>query len=1013
MDTGEAQIIGVGTFGSAAGDDEELPAGAPQWAPLSFVPEVTSQVAEAVRGLGYAVTTRLDPARDELRGVLDDGTGPRVVHVLSHGYQADRGDFRLDMVPADGRIGETTSVSNWASTAQAQRRPTLFLLDLCGAGRVARLPTHLHEAGRETYAWVIAAADADEEAYDGRFSVAVSQVLKELGHTGLGTDPSRRFVSFSLVARQIAMRLEGAQGRVQTVRATPLDPSADEPSLPFFPNPLFVEALDQQLRPAVHAPVRDFLDELDPLDARHFADKAGWHFTGRRSQLRRLARWLDDPSDAVPGSAVCVVTGSPGTGKSALLGALVCAAHPLLAEQARHIRERLEPACRPAVHPRIAAVQARQRSANDVVLALAEQLRLTEPEGGWSPEAFVAAVATMRETPTVVVDALDEALDPGAVTYRILLPLAELRRARTDGEGAVPGRPSAGRQHAEGLAGCRVVVGMRPWVDFAPLRSHIGHRGLLIDLDGGDPDELQSDLATYLDDVLTGVDGYRGGSARRVREALVKAASKRLALTQRDGERWGEFLVASVFARYLAAEQAAQTVDEAKDLGGKVPIALPDILELDLSARPNAATARALLVAVAHAKGEGMPAELAYSLAEVFHDASGTADFADALAVSLFYLRTGIDTDGTTLYRPFHQGLADYLRAYPYRPVDRVRRSEPVGHIPAAGRVLDTLLGRPNEVSTKQMMWANAAPYLLRHIIQHAQDVSRDREFIIDPEFLVHADPSSLITALLRYSSEKDEVGLAGVVYRASVREHRSSGPDLRRQYLALDAARYGARGLQRRLTSVLPAGAWQPRWATGEGANSVLPGTLTSHEHAVNAVASVLVGGRPVAITGAADGIVLMWDLTTGHMVGQPLLGPDSAINAVACAVVEGRPVAVTGSADGTVSMWELAAEQFADELQSDLTPAINAAACVEMEGGPVAVTGSFNGTLQVWDLVTGRLVGEPLLGHEGPVWAVACAVVDGRPVAVSGSADGTVLVRDLVTGRLVGEPLLGHEGP
>lgn len=494
MSVREALVIGVGTFGTAA-EDQELPTEAQQWMPLDFVRGVLPKVAHAVRGLGYAVTIRMDPLRDELTGMLDDGRGPRVVHVVSHGYQADRGDARLDIIPADGRIGEATNISNWASTAQAQRRPTLFLLDLCGAGRVARLPAQLHETGRDTYAWVIAAADAEEEAYDGRFSLAVADVLEDLARTGLGTDRSRPFVSFSLVARQIGIRLEGAAGRVQTVRATPMDPSADEPELPFFANPLFVADLEHELRAAVRSPVREFLDELGPLDARHFTDKAGRHFTGRRTQLRRLAPWLDQPASEVSGSAVCVVTGSPGTGKSALLGALVCTAHPLLTEQAQYVRDRLEPSCRPAVHPCLGAVQARQRSTSDVVEALASQLGLIEPDGGWSPEAFVDAVGTLGESPTVVVDALDEALAPDEITERLLLPLAALRRARAADDIAPPDDSSIVPTRAPGTPGCRVMVGMRPWTGFTRLRKLAETNGLLIDLDDDDPGELQHDLA--------------------------------------------------------------------------------------------------------------------------------------------------------------------------------------------------------------------------------------------------------------------------------------------------------------------------------------------------------------------------------------------------------------------------------------------------------------------------------------------------------------------------------------
>ncbi|WP_446046347.1 AAA family ATPase [Streptomyces olivaceus] len=522
-------------------EDEEMPVGALVWHPLEFVDSVVPRVQAALGRLGYHVRCHIDPLQRDLRDALqsaeaDAPSGHRIVHVISHG-QADADRKRLDMVPADGRIGRDTNVAGWISDSNAEQRYSLFLVDLCGSGVAARLPSLVHEAGQQTYAWVIAASDGREEAYDGRFSAAVADVLDDLAETGLGSDPSQEFVDFHLVARHIGKRLEATGGRGQTVRATLMDPSAPTPYLPFFPNPAHASFATDPVRTGrahLDPPVRDFLEEVDPVDAQHFTGRPGRHFTGRRSQLRLLASWLDDPGAV----RLCVVTGSPGTGKSALLGALVCAAHPQLAEQAAHIRERLPGACRAALHGHLAAVQARQRTLPDVLAALARQLHLPKPDDQWTTETFMDAVRALPEPPVLVVDALDEAINPSHVTQGLLLPLTGACR---------PG----------GQPLCRVLLGMRPWKQFHQLSTRAETTGLLIDLDHSLRVELEEDLASYLDDVLTHLDGYRTGPARPVREHLARTVAARLARTPQQGEKWGEFLVASVFTSYLASTPAA------------------------------------------------------------------------------------------------------------------------------------------------------------------------------------------------------------------------------------------------------------------------------------------------------------------------------------------------------------------------------------------------------------------------------------------------------------------------
>ncbi|MCW2623895.1 MAG: repeat protein [Mycobacterium sp.] len=82
----------------------------------------------------------------------------------------------------------------------------------------------------------------------------------------------------------------------------------------------------------------------------------------------------------------------------------------------------------------------------------------------------------------------------------------------------------------------------------------------------------------------------------------------------------------------------------------------------------------------------------------------------------------------------------------------------------------------------------------------------------------------------------------------------------------------------------------------------------LTGHTDRVGAVATGVVDGRPVAVTGSWDETARVWDLATGQRVGEPLTGHTGPVVAVATGVVDGRSVAVTGSHDATVRVWDLA---------------------------------------------------------------------------------------------------------
>ncbi|MFJ9683586.1 hypothetical protein ACIRP2_36970, partial [Streptomyces sp. NPDC101194] len=61
-------------------------------------------------------------------------------------------------------------------------------------------------------------------------------------------------------------------------------------------------------------------------------------------------------------------------------------------------------------------------------------------------------------------------------------------------------------------------------------------------------------------------------------------------------------------------------------------------------------------------------------------------------------------------------------------------------------------------------------------------------------------------------------------------------------------------------------------------------------------------------------DGSVRAWDLATGQPIGEPFTSHTSGVRAVATGVVDGHPVAVTGSDDYTARVWNLATGRLVD---------------------------------------------------------------------------------------------------
>ena len=271
--------------------------------------------------------------------------------------------------------------------------------------------------------------------------------------------------------------------------------------------------------------------DRDPEGARHWRPRArgvsidserGWRFRGRTAALSRIVSWLDRPQSD---RRALVVTGSPGVGKSAVLGRIVTTAD-------RAIRTSLLAALPPGDVGVLAspgsvscAVHAKGKTALEVAEEIARAASAALPG---EPEDLAPAVRdalAMRPGSrfNVIIDALDEAASPSqarAVIDSVVLPLAETCAD----------------------AGVQVTVGTRRRDDGGDLLSRFGAALDLLDLD--DPEFFaEDDLTAYALACLRQAGGERLDNPYTDDALAVPLATRIAAVSGQN------FLIAGLIAR--------------------------------------------------------------------------------------------------------------------------------------------------------------------------------------------------------------------------------------------------------------------------------------------------------------------------------------------------------------------------------------------------------------------------------------------------------------------------------
>ena len=968
----------------------------PSWNREELAEDLQRMVSLFTSELGYQHVPRmgLDPTWLQIQDTLRDfctSSDRRpddylAVYLAGHGEILPVGDtgFEHVLLPADAspadlrrRAVKSADLAEWMLADTTVRR-LLLIVDACYSGMggldfarnaLARIgtPARLTEPDGVGVVVVTATRPA-EQAIAGAFTTAFARAVRSqatAGHTP-GT--------LSIDAVMNVLRHDPILPPSQQAQWSLLAGGGTIPD--FLPNPRCDPALvdldlaEQERR--WHTRLILERQRAEEMRGQFVPRIAG--FAGRHRALADVTRWLQATADAPP----MIVTGDPGSGKTAVLGLLAALSDPR--RRPTVPRDELPADGIPCEDAIGVAIYAGNLTTGQVLAGLAAAVGLDDinPDPAALGSGLTRLLAGLREggsAPVVMIDALDEAADPVQLAEELLRPLIGR------GRGAVRLLLGTRRQVCDHLG--------RGWRD----------RCAVIDLDSpayADPPAMAEIIRRTLTGFTPATETPGAGTPFSMcQSALLDAVTA--AIAEAAGH---SFFV----ARILAGTQVRQpTIPDPADPAWRasLPRAAGPAMRRDLELRLGAKAARAvdLLLPLAYAQGGGLPWEDVWpQLANALAPGRGytNEDLLWLVGHAGSFIVEGGTHSGRSIYRLYHRSLAEDLTASREQGGDQAAIAAALAaHVPRRRN------GRPD--------WAASHPYIRAHLATHAARGSGIDDLAQDPGFLLAADPPELLAALDTTTSRPARA--AAGAYHGALPLIRRHTPAERACYLGL-AARCGrAEALADRIDADGLAGPWRSRWASWQFQRPHQQ--ITCHGDPVRAVVVAELEGRPVVISGSDDKTVRVWDLATGAPVGAAVHGHGGPVRAAAVAELEGRPVVISGSDDKTVQVWDLATGTWVGRSLTKHGGSIFAVATAEFDSRPVVISGSDDKTVRVWDLATGAPIGDPVTGHGGPVRAVAVAQLGGRPTVISGSDDKTVRVWDLATGAPIGDPLTGHGSP
>lgn len=648
--------------------------------------------------------------------------------------------------------------------------------------------------------------------------------------------------------------------------------------------------------------------DTDPEADRHWRPRArgvsveserGFRFRGRRMALTDIVAWLEDRQDR----RALVVTGSPGVGKSAVLGRIVTTADAGITACLPDD----DAAVRAPVGAVACAVHAKGKTALDVATEIARAASATLPRTTEDLPAAMRLALTDRAVAsfTVVIDALDEAATPEharTIITRMVLPLME-----TCGD-----------------IGVRILLGSRRADDAGDLLAVFGPAARVLDLDTRHYFS-QTDLESYALATLQLLGDERPDNPYSDQSVATPIARRIAALADRN------FLVAGLVARTHGLYDSQAISPEQVAFTPTVDAALAEYLQRLPPA--GSVTAGPAFTALAYAEAPGFTLSLWQEAVVALTGVSPPPEDLRALAKSSAanFLIESSQSDDTSAYRLFHQALNDALI--------RIRTNQ--GLLTSD----EQALARTMTAAGRASGWDRADPYLLRSLPAHAARGGVLDDLFQDELYLLHANLGRLTPLADRYAS---------AAVRTQVRLLRKTpaaieaGPDSR---VALFSVTESIEELGSTYSPLAHPAPYRAVWSACAPSEDEV--TLDGHTGSVNAICSVRVNGKELLASGGADGTVRLWNPETGQAI-HVLRGHDGWVQTLCALRSDGHDLLASAGGDGVIRVWNPATREILHSLTGH-AGWVHALAQVRTSHGDVLVSAGSDGTMRVWDPFSG----------------------------------------------------------
>jgi WD40 repeat protein len=155
-------------------------------------------------------------------------------------------------------------------------------------------------------------------------------------------------------------------------------------------------------------------------------------------------------------------------------------------------------------------------------------------------------------------------------------------------------------------------------------------------------------------------------------------------------------------------------------------------------------------------------------------------------------------------------------------------------------------------------------------------------------------------------------------------------------------------------------------------------------------------------------EGKIVLWDVISAQVIGQPLMGHKDKVSAVAFSP-DGKLLA-SGGLDDTIMLWDLEKRKAIDPPLTGLSGSLTSLAF--SPDGKILASGSTDteDIITLWDVDTHRPFVEPLTGQSRSVSSIAFSP-DGKILASVGLYEPSVILWRVEDRQPLGSPLRGHQ--